>query len=383
MEDQRIIDEYHRLKSCRAVSELLGCSEETIRRVLIANNIPRTHWKANKPQQTGRGTRNKPLTQDEIAELISVYKETGNQETTAYKLGHSMKTVNKYVNAFGLGRGIGGNQDKQRKITDEQVIEAINSGLTRRQIADKYGIHIVTLDRRMHKLGVHPIAIETRHPKAHAIAETWHYSKAWDGIIKTQYSDRFEFVSFQRNRVRIKCLVCGKVIERSKSTLKYKNVVCEHCEEDKQLQEARRKMARFFNALAQARTPKICAACGGEFFSPYSNQKYCSSRCKHKGQVRKGSYRARCRKYGVFYDPSVNRTAVIKRDGGVCQICGKMCDPNDHRWGSSGPDYPTLDHIIALANGGAHTWGNVQCACGMCNSKKRDLHWEDVEQWVV
>ena len=42
-------------------------------------------------------------------------------------------------------------------------------------------------------------------------------------------------------------------------------------------------------------------------------------------------------------------------------------------WGSFGPTYPTLDHIIPLAKGGTHTWNNVQCACAMCNSEKRDI----------
>lgn len=85
------------------------------------------------------------------------------------------------------------------------------------------------------------------------------------------------------------------------------------------------------------------------------------------------TYRGRCRHYGVTYDPKVKREAVVERDNAICQICGKRCDPNDKRWGSFGPNYPTLDHIRPLSKGGTHTWDNVQCACGMCNSNKRDL----------
>lgn len=35
--------------------------------------------------------------------------------------------------------------------------------------------------------------------------------------------------------------------------------------------------------------------------------------------------------------------------------------------------YPTIDHIVAMANGGGHTWDNVQLAHAICNSYKRDL----------
>ena len=69
---------------------------------------------------------------------------------------------------------------------------------------------------------------------------------------------------------------------------------------------------------------------------------------------------------------------LLERDGLTCYICGKTCDPNDTSWGTSGPNYPTLDHVVALANGGGHTWENVRVACGECNSRKRDLDVSDV-----
>lgn len=45
MNDGAVIQQYRKLRSCRAVAELYGVSSETIRRVLIANGTNRTGWK--------------------------------------------------------------------------------------------------------------------------------------------------------------------------------------------------------------------------------------------------------------------------------------------------------------------------------------------------
>lgn len=45
MDDAVIIQQYHELRSCRAVAELYGISSYSVRRVLIKNGIDRTGWK--------------------------------------------------------------------------------------------------------------------------------------------------------------------------------------------------------------------------------------------------------------------------------------------------------------------------------------------------
>ena len=160
--------------------------------------------------------------------------------------------------------------------------------------------------------------------------------------------------------------------------------------EEKILIKSRIDLIRHLNAYANLKATKICACCGKEFHNEYPNVKYCSDKCRHKihdkNRVRKrktSSYRTRCRKYGGRYDPSVTREAVIKRDGGICQICGKPTDSTDMSWGHFGPLAPTIDHIVALKNGGSHTWDNVQCAHAICNSYKRDLWTDELEEVLM
>lgn len=189
-------------------------------------------------------------------------------------------------------------------------------------------------------------------------------------VVNKRFPDSFDFVSCENGRVKLKCKTCGEIIERSKSTITRYNTRCENC---KEIQNTRRELVRVLSEVKKIRTPRTCAECGETFFSKYDGQKYCSEKCKRKHRKIGATYRRRCRHYGVYYDPSVTREKVIERDGNVCQICGEPCDENDRSWGTIGPKFPTLDHIIPLAKGGAHTWDNVQCAHAICNSYKRDL----------
>lgn len=56
----------------------------------------------------------------------------------------------------------------------------------------------------------------------------------------------------------------------------------------------------------------------------------------------------------------VNREIVARRDGWICGICGKPV--TRATW--------SLDHVVPLSKGGAHTYANVVLAHRSCNSKR-------------
>jgi len=291
------------------------------------------------------------------------------------------------------------------KITDEQLIEACKT-MTLNEIAEEYDMHPQSLPRRFKRLNTEPVGYHTGggfneggnteaanqywldHPDEQrgcmpvkTFGDCWHFVESQWKTFEAKHPD-FQYLETRTKldthtkRVRLKCKKCGTVIERSESTVRQKNIKCDKCEADKKIDDARQSVLSVFIAIASSKTPRPCVVCGELFTSSYSTQKYCSTKCKEKSKRKNHSYRSRCRHYGVYYDSSVTREAVVERDNNICQICGKICDPSDKRWGSSGPNYPTLDHIVALAKGGPHTWENCQCACGWCNSNKRDLPME-------
>lgn len=66
-----------------------------------------------------------------------------------------------------------------------------------------------------------------------------------------------------------------------------------------------------------------------------------------------------------------HRAEVLERDEYICQICGEETNPQAH---VGDPDYPNLDHIISVADGGDDSPDNLQTAHRRCNIK-RALWW--------
>ncbi len=110
---------------------------------------------------------------------------------------------------------------------------------------------------------------------------------------------------------------------------------------------------------------RTCKVCGAEFVTTKSNKKCCSVECSRRNENHKHDHRLD----GKVIDNDITLVKVAKRDKNVCQLCGKKVD-----WSAdyNSDDYPSIDHVIPLASGGLHEWGNVQLAHRGCNSVKSD-----------
>lgn len=313
-------------------------------------------------------------------DLAAEYERLGAYNIVCEKFGCSPTTLCKAIKQYGTPKGQGG---QNAKITDEQILNAVKT-MTRQEIADKYGVHVENLARRMKKLGVHALkekdgvsVFSRKGSKYHRDGDVWHFIKSGSEFVRKNTDDRFDFVAYKRGRYKIKCRKCGEVSERAKATIVYKNPQCDNCkkieQEKRHLDELRKELCKVLSLYAELKNDKVCACCGTVFHSEIKNKKYCCEKCKNKTKG-KSNYRQRARHYGVKYDNTITLAKVYKRDGGICQICGKPTDWKSNEWnGTFGANYPTVDHIKALANGGSHTWDNVQLAHAFCNSCKRDL----------
>lgn len=122
----------------------------------------------------------------------------------------------------------------------------------------------------------------------------------------------------------------------------------------------------------QAGTVTKCVCCGVELcwlFGRQSTMKRCLS-CSHDYAInyrRAKAAKRRALKRSTQVE-HIDPIRVFERDGWRCHICKKKLKPEDR--GTHKPTAPELDHIVTLADGGSHTWGNVACSCRACNMAK-------------
>lgn len=124
----------------------------------------------------------------------------------------------------------------------------------------------------------------------------------------------------------------------------------------------------------------LCNHCGKNYIRSKLWQRYCCDQCSIEAKVQtkqSESYKAarrasrlkrRALERGANGGQRIDPIKVFERDAWRCGICG--CKTHKSKRGSYHPRAPELDHIVALANGGGHTWDNVQCSCRSCNGKK-------------
>jgi len=251
------------------------------------------------------------------------------------------------------------------------------NGMTCAEIGEVFGCHKNTVRNRLKRIG-------------YVRGNEWKHAQFVGIVTKQAESVGCTIIGEPTRRSTVlKCNTCGTVREITCTTTKG-ITPCTACSvrataernEKRRMESRARAAARAERREAAAKreqvkklavllTPRVCPRCGEVFHSTLARAVYCSAKCSEKEW--KGAIRKRIRKYGVEYQQGITLGKLTARDGMRCYICGKTCDWSDRRWGNLGPDYPTIDHVIPLAKGGGHTWGNVRVACARCNSDKRDV----------
>lgn len=189
-------------------------------------------------------------------------------------------------------------------------------------------------------------------------------------------------------RMLIRCRVCGKVLDKSVTGIRHGEVRCQYCyeQEKKRFQTAKAKEdaikaeRKRVEALKRIKFNQlffsVCQSCGNLYLGS-RNKIYCSEKCcarvsnQYKRDKRLRKIRTTKRDKGITL-----QKLYIKHNG-ICALCGNLCDWDDYLIDDCGAfvaldNYPSVDHIIPISKGGAHTWNNVQLACRRCNNRKRD-----------
>ena len=226
--------QYYALRSCAEVSKIYGCNPETIRRALVREGVALAGWKKKKQEPIRTRT---PLDEAERQRIIDEFSRCGSFTETQKATNRGYETVKRVL--YESGADI---RPHGQKITDDEILADIAEGLTRQEIADRHGVHVENLARRMSRLGVHAKhaspAIVGKPFKKSLLSDVWHWYDGGKPYIEKYCGDKFEFVEYKQKRYRIRCKTCGSIIERERSCIRHYNTTCEVCaEREKQYKE--------------------------------------------------------------------------------------------------------------------------------------------------
>lgn len=133
--------------------------------------------------------------------------------------------------------------------------------------------------------------------------------------------------------------------------------------------------ARISRQIERRLATRVCKNCGITYTiasTGYDSEKYCSEKCMKRWTMRIKNDRRIKKMQSRKHDTDITLEKLFKRDGGVCYLCGRVCDWKDMVDGNAGDRYPSIDHVVPISKGGTHTWGNIKLACRKCNWKKGD-----------
>lgn len=114
-----------------------------------------------------------------------------------------------------------------------------------------------------------------------------------------------------------------------------------------------------------------CRSCGKTFLVRRNaglHQIHCSPCREEAKKVANRIHRCRRRARQSLGSDNIDPIKVFERDKWKCHLCGIKTVKSLR--GTHDDKAPELEHIVSLADGGTHTWGNVACSCRKCNRTK-------------
>lgn len=393
LNEDEVIALYQKLDSTIKVAQHFGVCDETIRRILIRRGIQRRKPKENKQNTTLVSNCHTKLCHALVVFCVKCgYDAIPASNITGYPCG-SVSQIFKLKTGMTVGEYLHdgkGNRSHPKKLAKDTLKDLyINKKMMQYEIASMFDMSQAYVKDLIKKYGIQPEDGHTSFRYRAASNGKGGSHGINKGIMRKieagkrrcierlkQYAGgQFEYVSGYRNRstpIIIRCTRCGTERSILLSTMYKYNTQCSECNsKSRAIDSLHQLLLKRLDYVRELEKDKVCKCCGKHFHDTYK-QVYCSDKCQNRyRQISRGvNHVRRAMKHGAKYEYGITLKSVIKRFNNICQICGKPCDSSDRSYGSSGPLYPSIDHIIPIARGGSHTWDNVQLAHVYCNSVK-------------
>ncbi|MEX5913845.1 HNH endonuclease [Staphylococcus ureilyticus] len=236
----------------------------------------------------------------------------------------------------------------------EIILDLYKKGETFTNIAKKFNVSRSSVTRRIKEAGAYRLETSKECVRC---GKTF-YPSNYGSQIQKFCSDNSRQHNFWEGKERPKKLSNCQYCDTEFEVGRRKTYCSEECAKKHNNLEKKKKW-RF----------KKCRYC--EKWRYGFNGKYCSEQCRKrakriKDELSKSERLKRARSNGQF-DADIDIYKLIERDGGRCYLCG---DDVLFSYHYNHPKYPTIEHVMPISKGGAHSWDNVKVACRECNTYK-------------
>lgn len=322
--------------------------------------------------------------------IIDLYESDLTTKEIAFLLGKYPAQINEVWRDAGLPKRLTKLQKTIKSLREE--------GKCSIEIEEEVGISSKSLSVIIRRIGMTFTEEEKRKAKRLTGNQfTKRTEEEKKDYVESFLGNGFSYVSGYKDcesMVTIKCEKCGTVFDRSMVAIRHnQKTTCPECARIRREKERREKEAER-NRLAKEREAKrkerqeqkeqerlsrirvvTCAECGTPFITTDKTRVCCSTKCSRKHANRLATARKDKRiSKEKRIDSDINTKTLYERDNGICWICGEKCDFDDYEIRDgvfiSGDNYPSVDHVIEICNGGEHSWDNVRLAHRHCNSER-------------
>lgn len=319
----------------------------------------------------------------ESMDIVELIKEGKSAQEIIEITGKASSTVYRVAKKYGLKF----TAQKAWQKDDALIAEYRRQGKGYREIArltgkDKHNIKLTCI-----RLGVERTVCELKKEQEKA------KEKNLDAFIALCESQGYVYLDGYKNirsMITVQCKQCGHTMSRSYNCFYEHTIRCMECDrqhrkaleterikeaekrkEEAQTQKEQRKLMRFVEGEPLQIRFRVCRNCNALTFD---RNAYCSDSCRKKAEYRTKEHVRRIRIRGRKHDNDITLHEVYRKDKGICYLCGEQCDWSDYTEQNgvfiAGNRYPSIDHVVALASGGTHEWGNVRLAHRWCNTIK-------------
>lgn len=318
--------------------------------------------------------------------VVDLRKAGMTYQEIANEIGHNTTS---WVGKVCTENGLGGTYAKEVKYAEYRKYKA--EGHTILEVAEHFDISRCNAQIACRGIAKQP-------------CRNQHYKKTEDE--KREYVERLLPFGFSYDsgyidcdhHVNLRCNVCNAVFDASMISIRKGNqIACSNCkriekeeeknkkqkeQEQKQFDREQKKLQRQRDLEAErfSKTRLVqCVECGKVFSTLLPKQVCCSTECSKRYY---NHISTRRKDHRIAKDKRIDKDITVKklyeRDNGICWICGSKCDISDYCVRDSvvicGDNYPSIDHIVPVCDGGEDAWDNVRLAHRKCNVMR---YWQD------